>query len=226
MGRVVIHELLHVGSSAAGNFSHWDMFKAGYSVAQSLGLNLGSRMPTEKDPGGRDVYNANGFEDLLFPGLSNKEGKADTMTFRILLAVLALIAFGVKVDAVGGQDSGTYSRFDIYDSTRDAIETRIILDNLAKQLNTQSTLRAYLIAYAGKEACRNEAKSRLLDAKRYLKKKHNIDSNRVTFLDGGFQTNWVVQIWIGFRQNRPPEKEPTLNKNQVKITKNCDLVKL
>ena len=57
VGRVVIHELLHVGSSAVGNFSHWDMFKAGYSVAQSLGLNLGSRKPTEKDPGGRDVYN-------------------------------------------------------------------------------------------------------------------------------------------------------------------------
>ncbi len=66
VGRVVIHELLHVGSGAVGNFSHWDMFKAGYSVASSLGLNLGDRRPTEKDPGGRDIYNANGFEDLLF----------------------------------------------------------------------------------------------------------------------------------------------------------------
>ena len=39
--------------------------QAGYSVATSLGLNLGVRKPTEKDPGGRDIYNANGFDDLL-----------------------------------------------------------------------------------------------------------------------------------------------------------------
>ena len=47
VGRIVIHELLHVGSSAAGQFSHWDMFKAGYSVAQNLGLKLGTRNPTD-----------------------------------------------------------------------------------------------------------------------------------------------------------------------------------
>lgn len=148
------------------------------------------------------------------------------MTSRILIAVLALTAFGIKVDAVNWQDSGTFSRFDVYNSARDKIETRIILDNLAKQLNTQPTLRGYLIAYAGKEACRNEARSRLLEAKRYLKEKYNIDSTQVTFLDGGFHENWEVQIWIGFRQNKPPGKEPTLNKNQVKIIKNCNLAKL
>ena len=138
------------------------------------------------------------------------------MISRILIAVLTLTAFSIKADAVGCQDSGTYSRFDISDGSRDAIETRTILDNLAKQLSTQPALRGYLIAYAGKEACRNEAKSRLLEAKRYLKEKHNIDSRQVTFVDGGFRTNWVVQMWIGFRQNKPPEKEPTLNKDQVK----------
>ena len=148
------------------------------------------------------------------------------MTSRILILVVVLTAFGIKVDAVCCQDSRRYSKFDIYDSTRDAIEARIILDNLAKQLNTEPTLRGYLMAYAGKEACRNEAKSRLLEAKRYLKEKHHIDSPQVSFVDGGFQTNWVVQIWIGFRQNRPPDKEPTLTKNQVKIIKNCNLVKL
>ena len=149
------------------------------------------------------------------------------MMSRILMTLLAMIAFGVPVDkVVGWQDSGTYSRFDIYDSTRDAVETRIILDNLAKQLSTQPALRGYLIAYAGREACRNEAKSRLSEARRYLKKKHNIDSPQVTFLDGGFQANWAVEIWIGFRQNKPPEKEPTLNKNQIKIIKNCNLIKL
>jgi len=148
------------------------------------------------------------------------------MTFRVLIAVIAMTAFGIKVGAAAWQDSGTYSRFDVYDSTRDANETRIILDNLAKQLNTQPTLRGYLIAYAGREACPKEAKSRLREARRYLKEKHHIDATQVTFVDGGFQPNWVVQIWIGFRQNKPPEKEPTINKNQVKIIKDCDLIKL
>jgi len=148
------------------------------------------------------------------------------MTSRILIAVIALTAFGIKTDAVGWQNSGTYSRFDFYDGTRNAIETRSILDNLAKQLNTQAILRGYLIAYAGKEACRNEAKFRLREAKRYLKEKHKIDSTQVTLVDGGYQTDWVVQIWIGFRQNTPPDKEPTLNKNQVRIMKNCKLEKL
>ncbi|HKP84179.1 MAG TPA: DUF4214 domain-containing protein [Pyrinomonadaceae bacterium] len=66
VGRVAVHELLHVGSSAVGQFTHWDMFRAGYSVAKSLGIKLGVRKPTEKDPGGRDDYNAIGFDDLLF----------------------------------------------------------------------------------------------------------------------------------------------------------------
>jgi hypothetical protein len=65
VGRVVIHELFHV-AGASVNFSHWDMFKAGYAVAQKLGLKLGTRKPTETDPGGRDSHNSNGFEDLLF----------------------------------------------------------------------------------------------------------------------------------------------------------------
>lgn len=93
------------------------------------------------------------------------------MRSRILIALLVLTAFTLRVDGVRCQDSGTYSRFDTYDDTRDANETRIILDNLAKQLITQPALRGYLVAYAGKEACRNEAKSRLLQAKRYLNEK-------------------------------------------------------
>ena len=147
------------------------------------------------------------------------------MTSRIFIALLTLTVLCVKADAICWQDSGTYSKFDTYDGRRDVIETRLILDNLAKQLNGQPTLVAYLSAYAGKEACRNEARSRLLEAKRYLKEKHNIDSAQITLLDGGFRTNWVVEIWLGFCQNRPPQKEPTLNRNKVKIIKNCDSVK-
>ena len=66
VGRLIIHELLHVGSSTNLGFSHWDMFKAGYAVAQTLGLKLGDRKPTGNDPGGRDPYNSQGFKDLLF----------------------------------------------------------------------------------------------------------------------------------------------------------------
>ena len=141
----------------------------------------------------RLILNINRFTPLPRTVLTSSKctirlSRQSYVTSRILIVLLALIAFGYEVQAVGWHESHRYSRFDIYDNTRDAIETRIILDNLAKQLNTQATLRGYLIAYAGKVACRNEAKFRLLEAKRYLKEKHNIDSTQVTLVDGGYQT--------------------------------------
>ena len=56
---LLVRVLFHV-AGANVNFSHWDMFKSGYAVAQKLGLKLGTRKPTETDPGGRDSHNSNG----------------------------------------------------------------------------------------------------------------------------------------------------------------------
>jgi hypothetical protein len=66
VGRTMIHELLHVGSSTNLDYNHYQMFKAAYTVAERLGgFTLGSK-PDEKDPGGRDYPNAYAFDDILF----------------------------------------------------------------------------------------------------------------------------------------------------------------
>ena len=66
VGRTMIHELLHVGSSTNLDYSHYEMFKAAYAVAQrQRGFTL-SVKPGTKDPGGRDLTNAYAFDDILF----------------------------------------------------------------------------------------------------------------------------------------------------------------
>jgi YD repeat-containing protein len=66
VGRTMIHELLHVGSSTNRFYSHYDMFKAAYVVAVRMGGFTLTKKPGDKDPGGRDDANSYAFDDLLF----------------------------------------------------------------------------------------------------------------------------------------------------------------
>ena len=67
VGRTMIHELLHVGSTSTQfNYTHYDMFKAAYSVAHRLGGFTFNKQPEAKDPGGKNESDAYAFDDLLF----------------------------------------------------------------------------------------------------------------------------------------------------------------
>ena len=66
VGRTMIHELLHVGSSTNLGYNHYQMFKAAYAVAERMGGFTLGRKPAEKDPGGKDYSSAYGFDDILF----------------------------------------------------------------------------------------------------------------------------------------------------------------
>src|SRR5262249_820243 len=71
VGRTMIHELLHVGSSTNSDYDHYAMYKAAYTVAQRLmsqkrGKFTFGKPPAAADPGGKDVANAYAFDDLLF----------------------------------------------------------------------------------------------------------------------------------------------------------------
>jgi hypothetical protein len=66
VGRTMIHELLHVGSSTNLNYDHYQMFKAAYAVAKSMGGFALPKKPGDKDPGGTDIPNAYAFDDILF----------------------------------------------------------------------------------------------------------------------------------------------------------------
>jgi hypothetical protein len=66
VGRTMIHELLHVGSDSNHTYSHYEMFKAAYAVAERMGGFKLDKKPGDKDPGGTDIPNAYNFDDILF----------------------------------------------------------------------------------------------------------------------------------------------------------------
>ena len=66
VGRTMIHELLHVGSSTNLNYNHYQMFKAAYAVAQRMGNFVLNKKPPDNDPGRKDVASAYDFDDILF----------------------------------------------------------------------------------------------------------------------------------------------------------------
>ena len=65
-GRVILHELFHVGSSTGSDYSHFEMASAAFDVAQAQGFTgLGVR-PSGEDPQGHDRVNSEIFNSILF----------------------------------------------------------------------------------------------------------------------------------------------------------------
>lgn len=65
-GRVILHELTHVGSSSSRNYSHYEMARAAYEVALAQGYkDLGTK-PSGGDPGGVDASNSVSFSNIQF----------------------------------------------------------------------------------------------------------------------------------------------------------------
>jgi hypothetical protein len=65
-GRVIVHELLHVGSGTNHHYSHYEMARAAFDVAQAQGYKGMRAKPSGGDPGGRDRPNSDYFTGLLF----------------------------------------------------------------------------------------------------------------------------------------------------------------
>ena len=66
LGRTIIHELLHVGSSMSHNYTHYEMFRAAYAVAKTDHYFTLGKKPGPEDPKGRNIEDAYSFDDLLF----------------------------------------------------------------------------------------------------------------------------------------------------------------
>ena len=66
IGRLIIHELFHVASNTTQDYSHFEMYRAGYEVAAARGGFFLGRRPPNRDPGGRDETNGTNFENLIF----------------------------------------------------------------------------------------------------------------------------------------------------------------
>jgi hypothetical protein len=105
---------------------------------------------------------------------------------------------------------GGIPRFAEYGNIR-ASDERAVLDHFAKQLVMSPDEIAYVLIYAGQEACTNEARLRLVRIKNYLVKKHAIAADRVVLKDGGFRSDLSTQLWLlPSRATNLPEASPTL----------------
>jgi hypothetical protein len=140
----------------------------------------------------------------------------------IVLALFFISGCMVSADGALGQEPcppdnpcGGIPRFAEYGDIRESDE-RAVLDHLAKQLRMSPDEIAYVMVYAGQEACINEAKLRTIRIKNYLVKKHAIAADRIILKDGGFLADLSTQLWLLPRTRSLPEPSPTLkqpNKN-------------
>ena len=112
------------------------------------------------------------------------------------------------------------STFDTYcDLPLRAEQSR--LDALANALKVDSHSVCYILTYAGQNACIWEAEWRATRAKKYLVEKHEIDSDRVIIMDGGFRQNFTTELFISPRNACGPLPSPTLGTDDAQIRGQC-----
>jgi hypothetical protein len=133
----------------------------------------------------------------------------------LILAMAAVISQPVGV--VGDQPYRLFERYETSDSQQVAIQK---LDALANQLILNPDYDAWLISYAGRTACRSEAKQRASAMRRYLLRK-GVLGKQVRIIDGGFRDDWSVDMWLKNRLTKlNPTAEPTVKKQQVRFVRN------
>lgn len=97
------------------------------------------------------------------------------------------------------------------------------LDRLAQRLKAgPSDLIAYIVSYAGQEACLYEPNWRAKRARQYLIERHGIPSSRLVTVAAGFKEKWAVELYIQARSECGPLPKPTLMATQVRVRGHCD----
>jgi hypothetical protein len=103
----------------------------------------------------------------------------------------------------------------------EGVEAR--LDNFMIQLAMENEhrleYRGYIIVYAGKTAHPGEAKAMAECAKKYLVKKRNADPNTIVAVDGGYQEEFTVELYIFPVSSYPPKLLPTVSPRKVSLLK-------
>ena len=110
-------------------------------------------------------------------------------------------------------------RFDDYGDLDFKSETGR-LDTFAIALGRAANLKAYIVVYAGKIACPNEAKSRAHRARAYLVNKRGVSPALISAIDGGHRERLSVELYALPQNADPPNIVPTIASSEVKIVKN------
>lgn len=106
-------------------------------------------------------------------------------------------------------------------------EERKYLDRLAQRLkNGPPDSIAYIMSYAGQQACNSESDWRAKRARQYLIESHAIPTSRLVTVNGGFKENWTVELYLRSRADCGPLPNPTLIRTQVRVRGFCDETQL
>jgi hypothetical protein len=97
-------------------------------------------------------------------------------------------------------------------------EEKAVLDSLVTELRVRKpTTQAYIIAYAGRRASPGEAQARAIRAKDYLVKTRGISRARIVAIDGEYQDEAIIELWIKPLGVTAPPVAPNIHPSQVQI---------
>ena len=94
------------------------------------------------------------------------------------------------------------------------------LDNFAIQLQHENAHLGYIVVYAGKESCADEAVTRALRAKKWLEKR-GVPAARIPWRTGGFREHTETYLWIWPADEGVFPVDPRLSESEVKIVRSC-----
>jgi hypothetical protein len=112
-----------------------------------------------------------------------------------------------------------HNRFDEYGDLDFNSETGR-LDTFAIALDRAANLKGYIVVYAGKVACLDEARFRANRAREYLINKRALSPTRILAIDGGYRERFSVELYALPENTNPPNIVPTIALSEVKIVKN------
>jgi hypothetical protein len=97
------------------------------------------------------------------------------------------------------------------------------LDNFALMLRDAPNEQGFIIAYAGLRAREGEAQAMAERARNYMVNTRNIESARLTTVDGGYRKEMAVELFVGAKGVAAPVPSPTVCPSEVQIIKAADI---
>lgn len=109
-------------------------------------------------------------------------------------------------------------KFLVYGADDANCETEMAhLDNYAIEIQSESNLKAYVIAYGGRRGtARLEMRARRARIGRYLVGNRGIDPKRVLVVDGGFREKLTVELWLVPEGEQMPKATPTVSPKDIR----------
>ncbi len=133
--------------------------------------------------------------------------------------IIAVILLAVPVQAVSPD-----SKFDEFGDIN-CEDEYARLDNFAIQLQNTPSAQGYIIFYGGRRfrgrlPRKGEAAVRAARLNPYLVNRRGISAARVVVIDGGYQEDFYVELWIVPAGETPPEpSNTTIPASQIKFRK-------